>query len=80
MVRFARYEVRALLRGINVGGRDEPDIEWRGDCYTQRPAAFVPGVGGCGYLRGYLSVWYGRQFFAAEHPLVLLRGHRPVPC
>jgi hypothetical protein len=61
-------EQRALAEDELVAVCDEPDIEWRGDCYTQRPGAFVPGVGGCAYLRGYLSVWYGRQPFAADHP------------
>lgn len=59
---------RALTEAELVAACDEPDIEWRGDCYTQRPAVFVPGVGGCAHLRGYLAVWYGRQPFAADHP------------
>jgi hypothetical protein len=59
---------RALTEAELVAACDEPEIEWRGDCYTQRPAVFVPGVGGCAHLRGYLAVWYGRQPFAADHP------------
>jgi len=59
---------RALTEAELVAACDEPEIEWRGDCYTQRPAVFVPGVGGCAHLRGFLAVWYGRQPFAADHP------------
>ena len=41
---------------------DRPQIEFRSDCYAERPATFVPSEGGCAYLGGYLAVWYG------EHP------------
>jgi hypothetical protein len=41
---------------------DQPEIEFRSDCYANRPATFVPDEGGCAYLGGYLAVWHG------EHP------------
>lgn len=37
---------------------DDPPVEFRGDCYAQRPATFVPGDGGCAVLGGYLAVHY----------------------
>ncbi len=46
---------------------DEPAIEWRSDCYAERPPAFVAGEGGCAYLGGYLAVWHGRQSFSEPH-------------
>jgi hypothetical protein len=46
---------------------DEPTIEWRSDCYADRPAQFEAGAGGCAYLGGYLPVWYGSQPFADEY-------------
>ena len=42
---------------------DVPDVDWRSDCYAERPAQFVPSDGGCAHLGGYLAVWYGRQTF-----------------
>jgi hypothetical protein len=41
---------------------DDPPVEFRGDCYAQRPATFVAGEGGCAVLGGYLAVYYG------DHP------------
>ncbi len=44
---------------------DESPIEWRSDCYHQRPTQFVPGDGGCAHLGGYLAIWLGRQPYEA---------------
>jgi hypothetical protein len=46
---------------------DQPAIEWRSDCYAERPPQFVAGAGGCAYLSGYMPIWYGRQSFAEEY-------------
>ena len=50
---------------------DEPRIEWRSDCYAQRPAQFMPGDGGCAHLGGYLAIWFGRQPFEAGNVFVI---------
>ena len=37
---------------------DAPTIQFRDDCYAERPPSFVPGVGGCADLGGYLAVYH----------------------
>lgn len=50
----------SLLTEPELAGRcDQPQPEFRGDCYAARPAAFVAGEGGCAVLGGYLAVFYG---------------------
>jgi hypothetical protein len=44
-----------------AGTCDQPRIEFRSDCYADRPATFVPGEGGCAYLGGYLAVFHGQD-------------------
>lgn len=40
---------------------DAPAIEWRDDCYADRPPRFVVRDGGCAHLGGYLAVWAGTR-------------------
>jgi hypothetical protein len=37
---------------------DEPAVEFRSDCYAERPPAFVPADGGCAVLYGYFAVFF----------------------
>lgn len=49
----------SLLAEPELASRcDDPQPEFRSDCYAERPAAFVPGEGGCAVLYGHLAVYY----------------------
>jgi len=64
--RFYGYDVdlnestgTSLLPEAELASRcDQPDVEFRSDCYAERPATFTPGEGGCAVLGGYLAVYF----------------------
>ena len=47
---------------------DERAVEFRSDCYAERPAQFVVADGGCAVLGGYLAVYYERPPEGADDP------------